>query len=274
MPAVERPDGVEIHWEEQGSGPLVVLASYWSMHPSALGPITEELASDHRVVRYDDRGTGLSTRAGPYDLETSSSDLEALIEELGEPAVIAGTADGPARGARVAARRPELVTGVLGMGGAPISRSAFSESDTLVSSEPVVQALLAQVETDYRGALRSILTATNEQMSEDELRSRVAAQSEHCPGEAAAPRLRAWAEDDASEQALATGDRLWILVSERLAGGWFPAGTEMAAVVRRLLPEAHVVDVDDGWVSQPDQTANVIRGITAPADPGENRISA
>jgi pimeloyl-ACP methyl ester carboxylesterase len=265
MPILERPRGVEIHYEEAGSGPLVVLVSYASMHPSAFGPITEELATDHRVVRYDDRGTGQSTRTGPYDLETATADLEILVEELGEPVVLLGTADGPVRAVRVAARRPELVRGVVAIGAAPLGRAAFTDSDTLVTSEPVVQALLSQLETDYRGALRSIVTATNEQMSEDEIRQRVAAQAEHCPVEAAAPRMRDWASADATADSLAVGDRFWVLVSERMAGGWFPAGAEMARVVERVLPEARVVDVSDGMVSRPDETAAVIRGITAAA---------
>src|SRR5206468_9137695 len=90
MPRLERPDGVEIHWEEEGEGPLVVLSGYWSLHPSVFAPITDELRGDHRVVRYDDRGTGGSTHAGPYDLETASSDLEAVVEAGGGPAVIIG----------------------------------------------------------------------------------------------------------------------------------------------------------------------------------------
>ena len=263
MPTLQRPDGAEIHWEQRGSGPAVVIAAYWSMHPSALEPLIDELASDHRVVRYDDRGTGASSRSGPYDLATATDDLEALVEELGEPVVLAGTADGPVRSIHVAARRPDLVTGVVAIGGVPIGRAAFAGSDTLVTSEPVVQALLAQVETDYRGALRSLVTATNEQMSEDEVRERVAAQAEHCPAVAAAPRLRDWAESDTTAESLAVGDRLWALVSEAMTGGWFPAGDEMARFVREFLPEAHVVDVADGWVSRPDETARVIRGITA-----------
>lgn len=276
MPTLQRPDGVEIHWEEHGAGPPVVIASYWSMHPSGLAPLIEELASDHRVVRYDDRGTGSSSRMGPYDLETTCDDLEALVEELGEPAVIAGTADGPVRGVRVGASRPELVRGVVAVGGAPIGRAAFAESDSLVSSEPVVQALLAQVETDYRGALRGILTATNEQMTEDEVRARVAAQVEYCPVEAAAPRLRDWADGDSTGDSAAVGDRLWVLVSEAMSGGWFPAGTEMGRYVTEVLPSAHVVEVADGWVSRPDETARVIRGITAGAEAvtGEGRIGA
>lgn len=276
MPRLTRDDGVEIHYVEEGSGPLVVLGSYWSMHPSAFGPITQELAGDHRVVHYHDRGTGESTRVGPYDLDTSAADLEGLIDHLGEPAVIAGTADATSRAVRIAARRPDLVRAVVGVGGAPIGRSAFEQSESLVSSETVVRALLQQVETDYRGALRSLLTVTNAQMSEDELRERVNRQIEHSPVEGAAPRLRAWAHDDPLEYGLAAGDRLWVAVSEHLAGGWFPAGAEMAAMVAKLLPEAQIVEIADGWMSRPDETARVVRGITASprSEAGENRISA
>jgi pimeloyl-ACP methyl ester carboxylesterase len=265
MPTLARPDGVEIHFEERGSGPLVVMVSYWSMHPSVYAPLTEELESDRRVVRYDDRGTGRSTRTGPYDLDTAAGDLEALVENLGEPAVLVGTADGPARAIRVAAQRPDLIPGVVAIGAPPFGRAAFADSDTLAASEPVVQALLSQVETDYRGAIRTLVTSTNPQMSEDEVRQRVADQAEHCPVEAAAPRLRAWASDDAKEDSLAVGDRLWVIVSEAMAGGWFPAGGEMAAVVSRGLPEANVVDVEDGMVSRPDLSAAVIRGVPAAA---------
>ena len=265
MPTLARPDGVEIHYEERGSGPLVILTSYWSMHPSVFDPLTEELSPHRRVVRYDDRGTGQSTRTGPYDLDTAAGDLEALVEHLGEPAVLVGTADGPARAIRVAARRPELTSGVVAIGGPPFGRAAFSDSDTLAASEPVVQALLSQVETNYRGALRTLVTATNPQMSEDEVRQRVTDQAEHCPGEAAAPRLRSWATDDRKEDSLAVGDRLWVIVSDAMAGGWFPAGAEMAAVVNRVLPEANVVDVEDGMVSRPDLSAAVIRGVAAAA---------
>lgn len=265
MPALERPDGVEIHWEERGSGPVVILVSYWSCHPSAFVPIAEELSTDRRVVTYDDRGAGRSTRAGPYDMATASADLAALIAHLGEPVVLAGTADAPSRAVRAAALEPDLVLGVVAVGAPPFRREALGGSDTLVASDTVVEAMLAQVETDYRGALRSLLTSANPQMTEDELRERVAAQAEHCPVEAAAPRMRAWAFDDSSAEALALGDRLWVVVSEEMASGWFPAGAEMAAFVRKTLPEAHVVEVDDGWVSRPDQTAAVIRDVAATA---------
>jgi pimeloyl-ACP methyl ester carboxylesterase len=263
MPRVSVADGVEIHYEQRGSGPLVVIASYWSMHPSALEPLIADLVTDHRVVRYDDRGTGRSTRAGPYDLETSTADLATLLRELGEPAVIVGVADGPARAVGVAAEHPELITAIVCPGGAPIGRANFAGADALATSDAVVEALLQQVETDYRGALRGLVGPTNLQMSEDELRQRITDQAEHVPVEAGAPRLRAWAGDDPLEHARAAGSKVWVLVTDGLTGGWFPIGNELAEAVRRLLPEANVAEIADGWVSRPDETAAVVRRITA-----------
>jgi pimeloyl-ACP methyl ester carboxylesterase len=269
VPRASAEDGVEIHYEERGSGPLVLISSYWSMHPSALEPLIRELEGDHRVARYDDRGTGESTRVGPYDLATSAGDMAVVLRELGEPAVIVGLADGPARAVRVAASEPDLIRAIVCAGGAPIGRRNFAGLETLATSESVVAALLQQVETDYRGALRSLVGSTNQQMSEAELRERIAAQAEYAPGDAGAARLRAWAADDPLEHAIAAGDKVWVLVSDNLGAGWFPGGADLARVAGELLPEAHVGEIADGWVSRPDETARFVRRITSSQARGE-----
>jgi hypothetical protein len=33
MPRLKRPDGIDINWEEQGEGPLIVLAPFFNYHP-------------------------------------------------------------------------------------------------------------------------------------------------------------------------------------------------------------------------------------------------
>src|SRR5919109_4834608 len=119
MARLERPDGVELHWEKRGEGPLVVMAPYWSGHPGVYEGLVSELARDHHVVTWDARGTGGSTRAGPYDMKTDCADLEAIIEQAGKAAVVICTADGANRGVRVAARRPDLVAAVAALGTAP-----------------------------------------------------------------------------------------------------------------------------------------------------------
>src|SRR5204863_2558486 len=116
------------------------IASYWSMHPSSFEPLVAELAGDHRVVTYHDRGNGSSTRRGPYDLDTSADDLEAVADAAGNETVIVATADGCNRAVRVAARRPELVRAVVTVGGAPVARPAMQGSAAMVASEVVVGA--------------------------------------------------------------------------------------------------------------------------------------
>jgi pimeloyl-ACP methyl ester carboxylesterase len=263
MPRIERPDGIDIHWEAQGEGPPIVLVSYWNVVPAVTQPITAELTRDHRVIRYDDRGAGESTRRGPYDLDTAAADLQAVIEDASDqPAVLLGTADGPHRAVRAAAQRPDLVESVVCVGGPPIARAFFGDSEAMAASEVVVSALLDMAATDYRAALRSVTTAANPQMSEDELRARVDVQSAYAAPEASLSRLRAWTQADSTAQSRAIGDRLWVLHALGLGGGWFPTGRELESIVARTLPEANLEQVDDGMMSRPDQTAAVVRRIT------------
>jgi hypothetical protein len=182
--------------------------------------------------------------------------------------VILSTADGANRAIRVASERPELVAAMVVVGGAPLGRDEFRDSETLAGSESVLRALLQQIETDFRGALRTVLTANNAQADPDWIARRVADQVRFQPQEATLSRLRAWVVDQPSEQARATQDRLWVLASDGGWGGWLPVGEELRRMVAHALPDARIVDVDDGMVSRPDQTAAVVRTITggAPAE--------
>jgi|SRR5215207_5078338 len=265
MPFIERPDGVKIHWEQEGAGPLVVFAPYCNSHPSAYDPLAAELGADHRIVLYDDRGTGASDRTGPYDMETGAADLEAVLEEAGGPAVVVTLADTTHRAARVAARRPDLVDAVVAPGGSPAGRKELEGSDAMVASDSVLDAFFSMGETDYRGTLRTVLTGANPQMSEDEVRERVRLTFEYMPHEVAVARWRAWADDDATEAGRACGDRLWLLYSENMSGGWFPSGEEGRRLAQRQFPEAHVLEVEDGMVSRPDLVAEVVRRVTSKA---------
>jgi pimeloyl-ACP methyl ester carboxylesterase len=265
MPHLVRPDGVKIHWEERGSGPLVVLAPYAMAYPAVYDPLEAELVRDHRVVRYDDRGTGASDRDGSFDMETGADDLEAVLDEVGRPSVLIALGDAVHRAARVTARRPDLVDALIVPGGSPAGRKRLEDSDALVASDSVVDAFLSMGATDYRGALRTAVSAANPQMSDAELRERVSRQVSYQPQETVIPRWRAWAEDDATDAARACGDRLWLLYSENMSGGWFPAGEEGRRLARRLFPEAHVEEIEDGMISRPDVTGGFVRQVTASA---------
>jgi pimeloyl-ACP methyl ester carboxylesterase len=265
MPLLRRDDEIEIFWEERGSdsGPLVILAPYCISHPSVFDPLEAELAPDHRIVRYDDRGSGASTHRGPYDMETGAGDLEAVIEAAGGSAVVVALADASNRAVRVGANRTDLIEALVVPGGNPAGRRSLEGTDAMVSSDSVVDAFISMADTDYRGAVRSLTTAGNPQMSDEQIRERVRLQVEYQPQEAAVSRLRAWAEDDAAEAGRECGDRLWLLYSEDAGGGWFPVGDEGRRLARELFPEAHVEKIEDGIMSRPDLTAAAVRRLTA-----------
>ena len=114
------------------------------------------------------------------------------------------------------------------------------------------------------GYTRALLSATNAQMSEPELRERVAFQISYCPQEPAAARVRAWAEDDPTAAARETEERLWILSAPDVAGPWLPPAHERRRLVETLTPKAHVEEGEEagGPISRPDLSAAAIRRIT------------
>ena len=259
MPALRRPEEVEIHWEERGDGPLVVLLHHCFSHPAVYEALCEELARDHRVVTYDPRGTGRSSRKGPYDLLMDVEDLEALAGELGGDAVAVGLGDGRDRAVRVARARPDLIRAVVGCDATPMGRSV-EDVEAPSASQPVLEAVVRLADSNYRTAIRSILEFTNPGMSEDELRRRLDAEVAYTSREAMLARSQWFLRRDSVETARAIRDRLWIAYWE---SDWTPR--DVAGKIHDLLPEARLYPVGAGPISRPDLTADVVRKVTRPA---------
>ncbi|MDV9172904.1 alpha/beta hydrolase [Streptomyces sp. W16] len=92
---VTSADGSRLHVEVHGpeGAPAVVLAHGWSCSTAFWAAQTRDLAVDHRVVVYDQRGHGRSPAAVSYSTDALADDLEAVLEATltpGEKAVIAG----------------------------------------------------------------------------------------------------------------------------------------------------------------------------------------
>jgi pimeloyl-ACP methyl ester carboxylesterase len=259
MPFLTRPGGVDLAWTEEGEGPLVVLANQFFGRAETFDALLADLLVDHRVVTYNLRGTGDSTRRGPYDIETDTADLEAVVAAAGSSAVALAFADGCNRAVRVAVRRPDLISVVVSPAGNPVGLAAVDGTDALAASESVLSALVEMMGTDYRGALRTMFTTANPDWDEDAVRRRVALTVDFLPQEAALPRIKNWIADDPSQDSLALGDRLWLL--EDGSNPWFPI--EVARRTRAILPEAHILEVEDGAISRPDITAGIVRTLTA-----------
>ncbi|MEK6326650.1 MAG: alpha/beta fold hydrolase [Actinomycetota bacterium] len=260
MPELKRGDGVEIHWEERGEGPVVFFAhTGWASMLSTYSDLLADLAADHRVVTRDPRGVGQSTRRGPYDVDTDAADLAALVDEVGGPGVVV-SAGANAACVRVAAERPQLVKAVVLATSVVELQFNQREMDSIAASESVLEAALKQLRVDPRPVLRTMISITNPQLSDAEAGERVAAQVAYCPPDAMQERAEATVvSDDLTRIGPGLGGGLWIIYFENPL-----SPRELLERARDLLPEAHVIEAEDGPISRPDITAGVVRKITAP----------
>ncbi|MEV0641055.1 alpha/beta hydrolase [Streptomyces sp. NPDC050619] len=88
-------DGARLHVEVHGpeQGPAVILAHGWVCSTAFWAAQIRELAVDHRVIAYDQRGHGRSPAGAACGTEALADDLEAVLDATlapGEKAVIAG----------------------------------------------------------------------------------------------------------------------------------------------------------------------------------------
>jgi pimeloyl-ACP methyl ester carboxylesterase len=80
----ENTTSIDLYYEDHGSGPAVVLISGWPFDSRSWEPqVHTLLAAGHRVITYDRRGFGRSSRpAGGYDFDTLAADLDQLLTAL------------------------------------------------------------------------------------------------------------------------------------------------------------------------------------------------
>jgi pimeloyl-ACP methyl ester carboxylesterase/DNA-binding CsgD family transcriptional regulator len=111
------PDGVRIAYAVHGSGPPLVRAAHWLTHLEHdwRTPVwrhwLEALGRSFRLIRYDERGCGLSDREiGAPHLDDFVGDLEVVVDAVGlESFDLLGTSQGGAIAVAYAARHPERV---------------------------------------------------------------------------------------------------------------------------------------------------------------------
>jgi non-heme chloroperoxidase len=113
----ENSAAIRIYYEDHGSGPAVVLVHGYALNGHAWEKQeTALLAAGHRVITYDRRGFGASSRPSTgYDFDTLATDLHVLLAtlDLGE-VVLAGFAMGTGEVARYLARHgPGRVTAAV-----------------------------------------------------------------------------------------------------------------------------------------------------------------
>jgi 3-oxoadipate enol-lactonase len=77
-------DGLDLHYEERGSGPALLLVPGIPAVASDWAPLAERLSGSRRAIAYDNRGSGRSSvTPGPYSTASLAADAVALIDHLG-----------------------------------------------------------------------------------------------------------------------------------------------------------------------------------------------
>lgn len=105
---------MSLHGELDGAGPRLVLLHGFGQTCRCWGPVAPGLAAHHEVVRLDAPGHGASA-AVSADLPTTGR----LVAEAGGPAVYVGYSMGARMALHVATEAPEVVRGLVLVGGTP-----------------------------------------------------------------------------------------------------------------------------------------------------------
>jgi len=108
--------GVALHADISGQGRSVVLLHELGGSLHSFDDVMVGLGDRFRVLRYDQRGAGLSEKPRtPFTVADHAADLEALLRwsGVGRPAILVGVAAACAIAAEYAVRQPANVAGLL-----------------------------------------------------------------------------------------------------------------------------------------------------------------
>ena len=119
------PDGIKIAYATFGEGPPLVKAANYLGHLEfewsgpVLRPLFSEMARGHSLIRYDQRGCGLSDWAvDNFSFDAWVSDLETVTDTLGlEQFPIVGISQGGPVAIEYTARHPDRVSRLVVYGG-------------------------------------------------------------------------------------------------------------------------------------------------------------
>jgi 3-oxoadipate enol-lactonase len=113
-------NGVRLHWQEQGQGsPILLVMGH--LYSSALWyPVLPALAAQHRVIWFDNRGTGESATTRKVTLQELAADAVAVMDAAGvERAHVFGISMGGVIALELGLRDPQRVMSLL-LGGTGI----------------------------------------------------------------------------------------------------------------------------------------------------------
>ena len=118
--AIATRKGVHLHWQEQGAGPPVLLIMGHRFSSALWYPVIPALAAHHRVIGFDNRGTGESDTTARVTVQDLAADALAVLDAAGAPrAHIYGVSMGGVVALELALQAPDralsLILGCTGV---------------------------------------------------------------------------------------------------------------------------------------------------------------
>ncbi len=143
-------DGVRLAYAVHGRGPPMVRAATWLTHLEFdwQSPLwrhwLDGLGDGQTVIRYDERGCGLSDRdVGDLSVDTWVADLETVVDAAGlDRFALLGVSQGAAIAIVYAARHPERLTHLILYGGYARGRK-FRGPEQRLQEEALISAIRA-----------------------------------------------------------------------------------------------------------------------------------
>src|SRR5262245_15078137 len=159
-------DGVRIAYAEVGQGPPLVKTANWLNHleydwqSPVWRPLLHALAADHRLIRYDARGNGLSDwQVENVSLEAFVQDLESVVAATGlDRFPLLGISQGCAVSVVYAVRHPERVSRLVLYGGFTRGRRKRGSEQDIASSDAFI-TLMRQGWGQENPAFRQLFTS-------------------------------------------------------------------------------------------------------------------
>ncbi len=113
MPFVD-VEGGTIHWDERGSGSPILLIMGHSYDSHMWYPVLDDLSQHHRLIWFDNRGTGRSTLTGRLSVEGMVRDAGAVLDAAGvDRAHVYGASMGGGIALEMGRTMPERVRSLL-----------------------------------------------------------------------------------------------------------------------------------------------------------------
>jgi pimeloyl-ACP methyl ester carboxylesterase/DNA-binding CsgD family transcriptional regulator len=240
-------DGARLAWAAHGSGPPVIVVTCWLSHLQHdwRSPVwrhfLEDLGAFSTLVRYDERGFGMSDwGVTDFSLEARYADLESIVAAAGfDRFALLGMSGGSPVAMAYAARHPERVSRLI-LYGTSSGRPAQLEGDSLAEEETfrsMIRVGWAKEDPLFRRVFTRIFIpdANEEQMRWFDDLQRMSTS----PQNAVASRLGRQAADVAGELPAIPAPTL-ILQALRDRATRFTDAVEVAG----RIPDARLVELD------------------------------